>query len=280
MVINHRYSKRKKKIVSKILAYLLTAVIICGAAFGLYTLITNVTKDGGNPDNDKPIIIDKTVYIQLPGATKIKALIDDYNLTGSIWMLVNKSRPISTDYAPSYSIPDVLTNQNKNSDERSTRTDIQLHIKNLFDDAASAGYNLMIGSGYRSADLQAYYYNSSVSAYGEEVANQSTAKPGQSEHQTGLAIDIATSDQRCYIETCFKDTAEGQWLAENSYKYGFIMRYPSGKESITGYEYEPWHFRYVGIDLATALHQSGLTLDEAWSYLQTARQALIDNGSI
>jgi D-alanyl-D-alanine carboxypeptidase len=138
----------------------------------------------------------------------------------------------------------------------------------------------MIGSGYRPASLQKIYFDSYASSAGIEAANQYVAYPGQSEHQTGLAVDITTVSRNCYLTECFADTSDGQWLANNSYKYGFTLRYPKGKESITGYQYEPWHFRYVGIDLATALYESELTLDEAWQYLQEANDTLRSNGAI
>ena len=177
-------------------------------------------------------------------------------------------------------IASVETNGAKSDEERSIRSDVDQPLSNLFGAASTAGYDLMIGSGYRSANLQSTYYNGSVAAYGEDVANQSVAKPGQSEHQLGLAVDVSLTSRECYIDTCFGDISAGQWLAANSYKYGFILRYPADKVSITGYQYEPWHFRYVGIDLATALHESNLTLDEAWTYLQTAEAALKAKGSI
>jgi D-alanyl-D-alanine carboxypeptidase len=128
--------------------------------------------------------------------------------------------------------------------------------------------------------MQKIYYDNLVSSVGEVAANQAIAKPGQSEHQTGLAIDISTLSRTCYLDQCFATTADGLWLADNSYKFGFILRYPEGMESITGYQYEPWHFRYVGIDLATALHDSKLTLDQAWPYLLKADNKLRINGAI
>jgi D-alanyl-D-alanine carboxypeptidase len=221
------------------------------------------------------------VYITLPGAQKIRAIVEDYLLPSSMWAIVSKTHPISVDYIPaSLKIPDVDTNTSKSDLERSVRSDIAAPLKTMFDQANAAGYQLMIGSGYRSATLQASYFNSLASSVGEETANQSIARPGQSEHQTGLAADISMISQQCYLNECFADTSDGQWLVNNSYKYGFILRYPKGKETITGYQYEPWHFRYVGIDLATALHDSGLTLDEAWPYLETALNTLKSNGAI
>jgi D-alanyl-D-alanine carboxypeptidase len=150
----------------------------------------------------------------------------------------------------------------------------------MFAQALTDGYSLMLGSGYRSSNLQQIYFSSSAGSIGEDAANKYIARPGQSEHQTGLAVDISTVSRQCYLDECFADTSDGQWLFENSYKYGFILRYPEDKVALTGYQYEPWHYRYVGIDLATALYNSNLTLDEAWPYLETALNTLIENGAI
>jgi len=221
------------------------------------------------------------VYITLPGAKPIKALVNDYSKPDSIWTIVSKTHPISVDYIPtSLKIPDVPTRTDKSKDEQSLRADVATPLKNMFDAASTAGHYLMIGSGYRSAAMQKVYFNSLAASVGEETANQAIAYPGQSEHQTGLALDISTLSKECYLDQCFATTADGLWLADNSYKYGFILRYPLGSETITGYQYEPWHFRYVGIDLATALHQSNLTLDGAWTYLQAADATLRKNGAI
>lgn len=221
------------------------------------------------------------VYITLPGAKQIRAIIEDYSSPDSLWTIVSKTHEISVDYVPTpIEIPDVETRTDKSDDEQSVRSDVATPIKKMFTQALVDGHSLMIGSGYRSAALQAIYFNSLASSVGEETANQSIARPGQSEHQTGLAVDISTLSQQCYLNKCFATTEDGLWLADNAYKYGFILRYPEGKETITGYQYKPWHFRYVGIDLATALHESNLTLDEAWPYLETAGNTLKNNGAI
>lgn len=221
------------------------------------------------------------VYITLPGATKIRAIVENYEQPESLWTLANKTHSLPTDYIPSpISVPSVATRTDKTTDEQSVRTDITNKVKILFDAAAADGHNLMIGSGYRSASLQAVYFNALAASVGDTVANQSIARPGQSEHQTGLAIDISTLSQSCYLNECFATTADGEWLAANSYKYGFILRYPKDKVTITGYQYEPWHFRYVGVNLATALHESNLTLEEAWSYLETALSTLKENRAL
>ncbi len=122
--------------------------------------------------------------------------------------------------------------------------------------ASGAGYYIWIASGYRSYYTQQVLYNRYVANYGQAEADTFSAQPGHSEHQTGLAIDLNS------ISDDFGDTPEGQWVAQNCHLYGFIIRYPAGKDSITGYQYEPWHIRYVGVELASAVYESGLTLEE------------------
>lgn len=122
--------------------------------------------------------------------------------------------------------------------------------------ASKSGISLWIVSGFRSYQTQTSIYNRNVGLYGEETANTFSAKPGQSEHQTGLAFDINST------KWSFAETKEAQWLSEHCHEYGFIIRYPQGKQDITGYVYEPWHIRYVGKDLASKIKESGLCLEE------------------
>lgn len=123
-------------------------------------------------------------------------------------------------------------------------------------DAADEGIYLNIVSGFRSYWLQDTIYSNFCAERGVEEADKVSARPGHSEHQTGLAMDINST------WFTFADTAEGKWLASNCYKYGFVIRYPEGKEDITGYSYEAWHIRYLGIELSRELYESGLTLEE------------------
>ncbi len=123
-------------------------------------------------------------------------------------------------------------------------------------DCASQGLTIWNASGFRSYSLQESLYNRYCNRDGKEAADRYSARPGYSEHQSGLAIDLNE------ITSAFADTKEGKWIAENCYKYGFILRYPKEKEAQTGYMYEPWHIRYVGIDTATAIYNSGLCLEE------------------
>lgn len=123
-------------------------------------------------------------------------------------------------------------------------------------EAATLGLSLYISSGFRSYASQSAIYNRFVANEGVAGADTHSARPGHSEHQTGLAIDLNT------ISESFGYTPEGQWVAENAHRFGFIVRYPQGKQSITGYVWEPWHLRYLGVDAATAVYNSGLSLEE------------------
>lgn len=136
------------------------------------------------------------------------------------------------------------------------RDDVYNAFKTLQQDAKKKKYSIEILSGYRSYSYQEELYNDYVKKYGKEKASTFSAEPGHSEHQSGLALDVGKLDES------YATTPEGKWLAANAYKYGFIIRYPKGKENITGYAYEPWHIRYLGKELAEKVYKSGLTLEE------------------
>ena len=125
-------------------------------------------------------------------------------------------------------------------------------------EASTLGLNLYLSSGYRSYNLQKQIYNNYVARDGKANADTYSARPGHSEHQTGLAFDLNT------IDDSFTNTPEGKWVHDNCYRFGLILRYPKGKDNITGYMHESWHLRYVGIELATKLYNNGnwITLEE------------------
>ena len=122
--------------------------------------------------------------------------------------------------------------------------------------AANEGLSIYISSGFRSYSSQVQIYNNFVNSYGQSSADTFSARPGHSEHQSGLCFDLNS------IDDSFAYTPESAWVNQNAHKYGFIIRYPKGKDSITGYQYEPWHIRYLGVDLATSVYNSGLCLEE------------------
>lgn len=125
--------------------------------------------------------------------------------------------------------------------------------------ASKDGVKIRLVSGYRSYTRQAELHNYYTEIYGSSYAQRIAAKPGTSEHQTGLALDVGNTNKECGLQACFASTAVGKWVAKNGQKYGFILRYPKGQESVTGYAYEPWHFRYVGTSLAKSYKNSGAT---------------------
>ena len=192
-----------------------------------------------------------------------------YNLDdpASYTVVVNKHRPLNPlDYeAGDMVVPGVIGNPNS----RLIRAEAAGALERLATDAGNAGIFMSILSGYRSYATQEQTYNNFIARDGEERANQYSAKPGHSEHQTGLAVDL-DDGSGCALYNCFADTAAGQWLAANAWQYGFVLRYPLGSEAITGYEFEPWHYRYVGIEVSTAMHNNGITTLEEYFGLEPA----------
>lgn len=178
----------------------------------------------------------------------------------SIWVVANKQRPLNPkNYAPSDLVmPNIAT---KGSQQ--LRSEAAKAAEEMFAAASAEGVSLRVDSAYRSYDRQVSVYGSEVKAYGQATADTQSARPGHSEHQTGLVADFGAASGKCSIADCFGDMTEGKWLASNSYKYGFIMRYTPTKQSVTGYRYEPWHFRYVGKELALEMHKTNVeTLEE------------------
>ena len=132
----------------------------------------------------------------------------------------------------------------------------------MLDGADVAGYDIRVVSGYRSYQEQVTTYQYWVDTLGEEEANRVSARPGHSEHQLGTTVDLGSADFGWDLTEGFGATPSGQWLQQNAADYGFALSYPDGKEAITGYAYEPWHFRYIGVDAAQDLVASGLTLNQ------------------
>jgi len=174
---------------------------------------------------------------------------------GSIALVVNKRRP-NTPLNGSPADLTVVGNQYM-------RREAATALVRLSNAAAAAGVQITTVSGFRSYAAQAALYNSYVAQYGRNVADTISARPGYSEHQTGLAMDIGNPNGACSLAACFANTPAGAYAARNAWRYGFIVRYPNGYSSITGYTYEPWHLRYVGVPLATDMHnRSARTLEQ------------------
>ncbi|MGG1878733.1 M15 family metallopeptidase [Paenibacillus cisolokensis] len=181
----------------------------------------------------------------------------------AIPVVVNKQRSLPDGYAPSDLVePNVPFSFDEAHEKRHMRREAAEALEELFAAAQADGIELRAVSGYRSYERQKVIYENNVRTKGEEEALRVSAVPGTSEHQTGLAIDVSSPSVGNALEEVFGRSAEGRWLAEHAVAFGFIIRYPEGKEGITGYVYEPWHIRYVGKDLAPDIADSGLTLEE------------------
>lgn len=182
-------------------------------------------------------------------------------LNDELFILVNENNKLEDDYVPSTLVESDIAFEEyidcKQLDERTSNA-----AKEMFNAALKENINLIAISGYRSYSVQENLYNSRVEVKGIEKTRQYTAEPGASEHQTGLAIDIVCNDYP-YLDEGFENTDAFKWLYNNCYKYGFILRYQKGKEDITGYNYEPWHFRYIGdVDIAKDIMERGICFEE------------------
>ena len=177
---------------------------------------------------------------------------EETNLDDGIKMLVNKFHYLNEDYLPN----DIVPISNWYAYEgHSTKKEVYDHYVSMWNDANEQGLVLLVNSSYRTFEEQQEQYDMSNDDY--------ASRPGYSEHQTGLALDIVSDGVQ---GNEFENTDEFKWLQENAHKYGFILRYPKDKEYITGYNYESWHYRYVGEELATKVKESGLTYDEYYAY--------------
>ncbi len=185
------------------------------------------------------------------------------NDPASIWVVVNKGRVLPNSYVPAdLVVSNVSLSESVASENMHLRRDSAAAAEKLIGAASNGGLKLMLVSGYRSYVTQQSVYSGYVATGGKAYANATSAQPGHSEHQTGLAADLGAVSRKCQLEVCFGEAAEGKWLAANAYKYGFIIRYQKDKNNLTGYDYEPWHIRYIGSDLAAQIYNNGQTLEQ------------------
>jgi len=181
--------------------------------------------------------------------------------------VVNKELALAPDFHPEDLVqPDVIWAEVSNY--RYMRAEAAEALEDLFNHASEEGITLYGRTGYRSYEAQENIFINFVNNHGYEEARTFSAKPGQSEHQTGLAMDITADSVDGRLSSDFGSTEEGRWVEENAHLHGYIIRYPRDKEEITGYIYEPWHIRYVGVDLAKELYESGLTMEEYFGQVQ------------
>ncbi|PXW93059.1 D-Ala-D-Ala carboxypeptidase [Streptohalobacillus salinus] len=186
----------------------------------------------------------------------------------SIMVYVNKMRELPEGYAPpDLTEADVLYYAPVGDNRRLMREEAATALEKMFQTADQEGYTLVAVSGYRTYDRQRVIYESNVANNGQAHADRYSAKPGTSEHQTGLAMDVSVQgNDAVLLEQGFGGTDAGMWVKENAHRFGFIVRYPEGKTAITGYSYEPWHLRYVGNEIAEDIYNRGITLEEYFGF--------------
>ncbi|MFB9327535.1 D-alanyl-D-alanine carboxypeptidase family protein [Paenibacillus aurantiacus] len=178
-------------------------------------------------------------------------------------VLVNKQRNLPSTYVPAdLVVPNVPFSFAGSSPKKQMRGIAADALEKLFAAAKKDGIKLAAVSGYRSYATQKAIFDRNQAIKGADVANRTSALPGQSEHQTGLAMDISSASAGYALEASFGDTKEGKWLAKHAPEYGFIIRYGKGMEKLTGYSYEPWHVRYVGVYIAKEITNKHLTLEQ------------------
>ncbi len=183
----------------------------------------------------------------------------DSNLDDGLLIIVNKYHKLPSDYEPELVEMD---SKYVNWGTRYMHPTAYEHLVEMIEDAKEDGIKLFSVSPYRSYKTQEDTYNGYVAKDGVEKTDTYSARPGYSEHQTGLAVDLNTTDENAH----FEDSKEGIWLKENAYKYGFILRYPEDKVYITGYIFEPWHYRYVGTEVAKYINENQITFDEYYAF--------------
>ncbi|MDW7739129.1 MAG: M15 family metallopeptidase [Bacillota bacterium] len=211
----------------------------------------DVPPEEDNPEDGSPLIDHESDNENLSG---VKVVSDgDYLLA-----LVTKETTLKSDYhptdlspIPAYMFP---------SRELYLREEALMYLTDLWNAAEADGVILKIISAYRSYSYQKSLFQSYANRYGETQANRFSARAGQSEHQLGTTVDFGGTDVD--LKAAFARTEQGQWLAENAHRFGFVLSYPEGKEEITGYIFEPWHYRYIGVGAAAEWKAYGLTLNE------------------
>lgn len=235
-------------------------VVIALAATALFVALEPAEPPTETPTATAPVVAPSATPTPTPtppAFDKTARSIDD---PMSIWVVADKLRPLD----PLNFEPPDLVEANVPSASALMRAEAASALEAMFAAAADGGVSgLMVQNAFRSYGTQVELYNRHVANRGQAGADLTSARPGHSEHQTGLSADIMPDTGVCAVEQCFADTPQGMWLAENAWRFGYHLRYPEGKTPVTGYEFEPWHYRYVGVELATELHESGiLTLEE------------------
>jgi D-alanyl-D-alanine carboxypeptidase len=228
---------------------------------------TNNLSVPAQPEKVEPYIPPKETTIENKPEKEVEKAEETFNVQiknqSDILVLVNKENTFNPNFVPNNLVKaDVSFLPGASNEEMLMRKEAAAALKNMFVAAAKNGIKLKGVSGYRSYKSQQKIYNEKLNSLGKDYVDKYVALPGQSEHQTGLAMDVGREVPKNSKYIDFGQTKEGIWVKNNAYKFGFILRYPKAKESITKYSYEPWHIRYVGEKTAKEIQTKGLVLEE------------------
>jgi LAS superfamily LD-carboxypeptidase LdcB len=234
----------KKQTFMGLIMLIILSVIIC-------VILLN-SKHAGESDSSASASVTETEEATASATATVDPETDSrFFDTDSLLIIANKTHKLPDGYEPS----DLrAVTCNAAYDGIQMRDEAATALEKMFAAALEDGVTLRAQSGYRSQSYQEQLYNSYAEKDGTEEADTYSSRAGYSDHQTGLAMDIADHDGATVFSAAMKDTPEGEWLYQHAHEYGFVERYPEGKESITGYTFEPWHYRYVGVDTATAVY--------------------------
>jgi D-alanyl-D-alanine carboxypeptidase len=260
----------------KLVIAIITAAIVVTASAGALVMLGH--KKPAPVRHHKAAVVAKPVVIQpaiqpVPAPAAFNKQLHSINDPVSFWVVVNKARILQP---PTYTpgdlvVPNVSLRAGISGDERYVSKQIAGSLEALVAAASKDGVTLNLQSGYRSYGFQVNLYNNYVARDGQAAADTYSARPGHSEHQTGFAVDLGgVTRPSCNVAPCFGDTPEGQWIAAHADTYGFIVRYTTAKQPVTGFEGEPWHLRYVGTELAAEMHKQGITTLEEFFGLPAA----------
>lgn len=218
--------------------------------------------DSNDPDENDSKDPEPTIdSAEILKAEQRKAAREDAEKAGFL-VLINKVHTVDSNYKPDDLASIKYFASNRSESGRYMRQEAADHFHQLVEAAAEEGYTIVLTTAYRSYGFQKVLWDNYVAKDGEAAASRYSARPGTSEHQSGLAVDVSSPSVSYELTQKYADTAEGKWLAANAHKFGFIIRYPKGMENITGYMYEPWHLRYVGQSVAEEIFEEGITLEE------------------
>jgi D-alanyl-D-alanine carboxypeptidase len=281
-------TRKKKRRLKKVAMIGMSVITLCGisyisiaslseaseSTFSYEHYFENESPDENSEEDNSEIVESDTKEDALPAK-------EDMLKSDSIAVLVNKELPLPEGYIPrDLTVPDVDFQITYFDERKQLRAVAATALEKLFDASMDAGVNLTAISGYRSYQRQYDIFTANIRKKGLEHTMQFSAKPGYSEHQTGLSIDVSTKSIKYRLDDSFALTPESKWLEENAHLYGYIIRYPDEKSEITGYAYEPWHIRYVGKTLANYLYRNNLTLEEYYEFepsIDYANEITYDN---